>query len=60
MYPFHALVYILEGELKASSQPDKLPTLDSKEYGLQALVLETYRGFLFLRFESGPQLFPAS
>ena len=55
MCPFHAWVYTLEGELKTPSQPDKFPALDSKEYGLQALELETWRGFLFLRFESGPQ-----
>ena len=55
MCPFHAWVYTLEGELKTPSQPDKFPNLDSTEYGLQALELETWRGLLFLRFESGPQ-----
>ena len=55
MCPFHAWVYTLEGELKTPSQPEKFPTLDLKEYGLQALELETWRGLLFLRFESGPQ-----
>ena len=55
MCPFHAWVYTLEGELKTPSQPEKFPTLDLQEYGLQALELETWRGLLFLRFESGPQ-----
>ncbi|MDA7431849.1 aromatic ring-hydroxylating dioxygenase subunit alpha [Synechococcus sp. AH-601-O06] len=55
MCPFHAWVYTLEGELKTPSQPDKFPLLDPTEYGLQALELETWRGLLFLRFESGPQ-----
>ena len=55
MCPFHAWVYTLEGELKTPSQPEKFPTLDPQAWGLMPLELETWRGFLFLRFESGPQ-----
>ncbi|MFL0770322.1 MAG: aromatic ring-hydroxylating dioxygenase subunit alpha [Prochlorococcus sp.] len=55
MCPFHSWVFTLEGELKSASQAEKFPPLDSQTWGLQALELETWRGFLFLRFESGPQ-----
>lgn len=53
--PFHAWVYTLEGQLKTPSQPDKFPALDPSEWSLQVLDLEEWRGFLFLRFEPGPQ-----
>ena len=36
MCPFHAWVYTLEGGLKTASQPDKFPSLDSKDFGLQS------------------------
>lgn len=55
MCPFHAWVYTLEGELKKVSQPDKFPDLDSNTWALKPLELEMWRGFLFLRFEAGPQ-----
>ena len=55
MCPFHAWVYTLEGDLKTPSQPDKFPTLDPQEWGLHPIELENWRGFLFLRFETGPQ-----
>jgi len=55
MCPFHAWVYTLEGHLKTPSQPDKFPALDPQEWGLQPIELENWRGFLFLRFETGPQ-----
>ena len=48
-------VYTLEGHLKTPSQPDKFPKLDPQEWCLQPLELEQWRGFLFLRFEPGPQ-----
>lgn len=53
--PFHAWVYTLEGELKKVSQPEKFPHLDANTRALKPLELEIWRGFLFLRFEAGPQ-----
>ncbi|QBE69395.1 Benzoate 1 2-dioxygenase [Synechococcus sp. WH 8101] len=55
MCPFHAWVYTLEGDLKKVSQPEKFPDLDSNTWALKPLELEIWRGFLFLRFEPGPQ-----
>jgi phenylpropionate dioxygenase-like ring-hydroxylating dioxygenase large terminal subunit len=55
MCPFHAWVYTLEGELKKVSQPEKFPDLDSNTWALKPMELEIWRGFLFLRFEPGPQ-----
>ena len=55
MCPFHSWVYTLEGELKAASQPEKFPALDPSDWSLKPIELECWRGFLFLRFEPGPQ-----
>lgn len=53
--PFHAWVYTLEGTFKTPSQPDNFPPLNPTDWSLQPLEIEEWRGFLFLRFEPGPQ-----
>ncbi len=53
--PFHAWVYDLDGQLKRPAQPDNFPELDPREWGLKGIELEIWRGFMFIRFEAGPQ-----
>jgi phenylpropionate dioxygenase-like ring-hydroxylating dioxygenase large terminal subunit len=53
--PFHAWVYDLDGRLKRPTQAEKFPELNSQDWGLHAIELDSWRGFLFVRFSPGPQ-----
>lgn len=53
--PFHGWVYNLDGTLRGAAQPDTLPELDPVAFGLKAIELDLWRGFVFVRFRPGPQ-----
>ena len=53
--PFHAWSFELDGRLRAPAQPSSFPKLDRDEWGLFSLEMEIWRGFVFVRFQDGPQ-----
>ncbi|MCC0036526.1 MAG: Rieske (2Fe-2S) protein, partial [Hoeflea sp.] len=53
--PFHGWVYNLDGTLRGAARPKSFPDLDKVEFGLQPLEAEVWNGFVFVRFEKGPQ-----
>lgn len=53
--PFHGWVYNLDGTLRGAAQPKSYPTLDKHEFGLRAIEMEIWMGFMFIRFQKGPQ-----
>ena len=53
--PFHGWTYNLDGTLRGASRPSSLPKLDPIEYGLPPLEMDIWNGFIFVRFQPGPQ-----
>ncbi|MFZ1481433.1 MAG: aromatic ring-hydroxylating dioxygenase subunit alpha [Paracoccaceae bacterium] len=53
--PFHGWVYNLDGTLRGAAQPDSFGAMDKADFGLKPIEMETYHGFIFLRFLPGPQ-----
>lgn len=54
--PFHGWVYNLDGSLRGAAQPTSFGSgFDRAKFGLQPIELESFHGFLFLRFHPGPQ-----
>jgi phenylpropionate dioxygenase-like ring-hydroxylating dioxygenase large terminal subunit len=53
--PFHGWVYNLDGTLRGAAQPDKLPQLDPVAFGLKSIETDIWHGFVFVRFQPGPQ-----
>ena len=53
--PFHGWVYNLDGTLRGPAQPKSFPKLDKVEWGLKEVELSTWFGFVFIRFQAGPQ-----
>ena len=53
--PFHGWVYNLDGTLRGAAQPTSFGDFDRAKFGLQPIELEIFHGFLFLRFQPGPQ-----
>ncbi|MCB1312892.1 MAG: aromatic ring-hydroxylating dioxygenase subunit alpha [Sedimentitalea sp.] len=53
--PFHGWVYNLDGTLRSAAQPRSLPDLDPVKFGLKPLEMEIWNGFVFVRFQPGPQ-----
>lgn len=53
--PFHGWVYNFDGTLRGAAQPKSYPTLDKHEFGLRSIEMETWMGFIFIRFQKGPQ-----
>jgi len=53
--PFHGWTYNLDGTLRGASQPASLPSLDPVKYGLPPLEMDIWNGFIFVRFQPGPQ-----
>ncbi len=53
--PFHGWAYNLDGTLRGAAQPKTLPDLDPVEFGLKPLEFEVWKGFVFVRFQPGPQ-----
>jgi phenylpropionate dioxygenase-like ring-hydroxylating dioxygenase large terminal subunit len=53
--PFHGWTYNFDGSLRGPSQPKSFPKMDYSEWGLKPLECELWNGFIFVRFNSGPQ-----
>lgn len=53
--PFHGWVYNLDGTLRGAAQPSTFGDLDRAEFGLKPIELDSFHGFLFIRFHPGPQ-----
>lgn len=53
--PFHGWVYNLDGSLRGPAQPKTFDAMDRGAYGLKAIQLEIFHGFIFIRFHDGPQ-----
>ncbi len=53
--PFHGWVYNLDGTLRGPARPKTFPNLDKNKFGLAAVEMETWHGFVFIRFRPGPQ-----
>lgn len=51
--PYHAWTYAADGRLVGVPQREDYPGLDLAEHGLVPVELENWRGFLFVRLESG-------
>ena len=51
--PYHAWSYGLDGALIGMPERAAFGALDMRRHGLVAVELEVYRGFVFLRLESG-------
>jgi len=53
--PFHGWVYNLDGSLRGPARPETFGQMDRAEFGLKPVELDIWQGFLFLRFDPGPQ-----
>lgn len=53
--PFHGWVYNLDGTLRGASRPESFGGMDRAAFGLKPIEMETFHGFIFLRFAPGPQ-----
>ena len=53
--PFHGWSFNLDGTLRTVSQPKSVPELDPVENGLVPVEFEIWHGFVFVRFQPGPQ-----
>lgn len=53
--PFHGWSYNLDGTFRTATAPRTLPDLDRAEHGLIPVEMEIWQGFVFVRFQPGPQ-----
>ncbi len=53
--PFHGWVYNLDGTLRGAAQPSSFGEIEKADFGLKPVEMQTFHGFLFLRFHPGPQ-----
>jgi carnitine monooxygenase subunit len=53
--PFHGWVYNLDGSLRGAARPETFGQMDRRDFGLKPVEVETFHGFIFLRFHPGPQ-----
>lgn len=53
--PFHGWVYNLDGSLRGAARPETFGPMDRREMGLKPVEMEIFHGFIFLRFQPGPQ-----
>ncbi len=53
--PFHGWVYNLDGSLRGAARPETFGAMDRAEFGLQPIDMQVWHGFIFLRFQQGPQ-----
>jgi len=53
--PFHGWVYNLDGSLRGPSRPNSFPEMDKTQFSLTPIETEIWMGFVFVRFEKGPQ-----
>lgn len=53
--PYHGWAYNLDGSLRGVANKDTFPPMDPEKWGLKALEMEIWMGFVFVRFQPGPQ-----
>ncbi|MCO4824428.1 MAG: aromatic ring-hydroxylating dioxygenase subunit alpha [Amylibacter sp.] len=53
--PYHGWAYNLDGTLRGIASKDTFPPLDPDKWGLKPLEMEIWMGFVFVRFQPGPQ-----
>lgn len=53
--PFHGWVYNLDGTLRGVARPDSFGPMERERFHLKPIEMELFHGFIFLRFEPGPQ-----
>lgn len=53
--PFHGWVYNLDGTLRGAARPESFSNLDREKFHLKPIEMEIFHGFVFLRFNPGPQ-----
>jgi len=53
--PFHGWVYNLDGTLRGAAQPTSFGDMDRSQFNLKPIELNIFHGFLFIRFNPGPQ-----
>ena len=53
--PFHGWAYNLDGTLRGVARPESLPRFDPVEMGLKPVEMDIWQGFVFVRFQPGPQ-----
>jgi len=53
--PFHGWAYNLDGTLRGAARPGSLPRFDPVQMGLKPVDMDIWQGFIFVRFQPGPQ-----
>ncbi|MGI9461804.1 MAG: aromatic ring-hydroxylating oxygenase subunit alpha [Alphaproteobacteria bacterium] len=53
--PFHGWTYHLDGSLMGIAQKGAYDQINKKNFGLKPIEMEIWKGFVFIRFEKGPQ-----
>jgi phenylpropionate dioxygenase-like ring-hydroxylating dioxygenase large terminal subunit len=53
--PFHGWVYNLDGTLRGPARPETFGEMNRDDFGLKPLEMDVFHGFIFLRFNPGPQ-----
>ncbi len=53
--PFHGWVYNVDGTLRGPARPETFGDIDPSKFSLKPVEMEVWRGFVFLRFATGPQ-----
>ncbi len=51
--PYHGWTYHLDGRNRSVSAPDSFPRFDRSAFGLKPLDVESFLGFVFVRFRPG-------
>jgi len=53
--PFHGWAYNLDGSLRGIANANSFPPMNPDDWGLKPVEMEIWHGFIFLRFQPGPQ-----
>ncbi|MEM6618716.1 MAG: aromatic ring-hydroxylating dioxygenase subunit alpha, partial [Pseudomonadota bacterium] len=53
--PYHGWAYNLDGSLRGIARQRTFPDIDKSQFGLKPLEMEIWSGFVFVRFQPGPQ-----
>ncbi len=53
--PYHGWAYNLDGSMRGVAHKDTFPPMDPEKWGLKPLEMEIWQGFVFIRFQPGPQ-----
>mgnify|MGYP001035336586 CR=1 FL=1 len=53
--PYHGWAYNLDGTLRGVAAANTFPPMNPEEWGLKTIEMEIWHGFIFIRFQPGPQ-----